>query len=95
MVFETLSLRDRIVNTLSITSGEGLEMTTHINTTAQMELFMEEVALSYLGSKYATMRAEKMMRLACSWQGSSRQELVEIGKTPEYGKRGAGGIEDF
>lgn len=94
MAIEELTLRDRIVKTLSATRGEGLEIVTHINTPQQMELFMEEVALSYLGSEYATMRAEKMMRLACSWQGSSRADFVEIGKTPEY-KQGRQGVEDF
>lgn len=94
MVIEELSLRDRIVNTLSATHGEELEITTHITTPQQMELFVEEVALAYLGSEYATLRAEKMMRLACSWQGSSRHDFVEIGKTPEY-KQGRQGIEDF
>lgn len=94
MAHDELSLRDRIVNTLSATHGEQLEITTHITTPAQMELFIEEVALTYLGSEYAALRAEKMMRLACSWQGSSRQDFVEIGKTPEY-QKGWSGIEDF
>ena len=94
MVLDEQSLRDKIVKTLSATHGEELELTTHITSGAQMELFIEEIALSYLGSRYATMRAEKMMRLACSWQGSSRKEFVEIGKTPEYA-RGQKSIEDF
>ena len=88
------TLRDKIITKLSATKGEELELTTHLNGSGQMELFIEEIALSYLGSRYATMRAEKMMRLACSWQGSSRKELVEIGKTPEY-SRGVKSIEDF
>lgn len=94
MVVEDLTLRDRIVNTLSNTSGEKLEITTHIMTTEQMEFCMQEVALSFLGSRYATMRKDMWMRLACSWQGSSRQDFVEIGKTPEY-KTGRQGVEDF
>lgn len=94
MALDEQTLRDKIVKTLSSTTGEQLELTTHITDKQQMELFIEEVALSFLGSKYATMRAEKMMRLACSWQGSSRKEFVEIGKTPEYA-RGAKSIEDF
>lgn len=94
MALEDISLRDRIVNTLSATKGANLEIVTHINNAQQMDLFVEEVALSYLGSEYATERAEKMMRLACSWQGSSRQDFVEIGKTPEYSK-GSKSIEDF
>lgn len=94
MAIDEQSLRDKIVKTLSATSGDQLELTTHIVSNQQMELFIEEVALTYLGSRYAKMRAEKMMRLACSWQGSSRKEFVEIGKTPEY-TRGAKSIEDF
>ena len=94
MVLEELTLRDRIVNKLSSTSGENLEITTHIMTPEQMEFCMQEVALSFLGSKYATMRKDMWMRLACSWQGSSRRDFVEIGKTPEY-KQGRSGIEDF
>lgn len=53
-MFEEQTLRDRIINTLSSTKGEALELTTHINSNGQMELFVEEIALSYLGSNYAT-----------------------------------------
>ena len=88
------TLRDRIVNTLSATEGKALEITTHITGAQQMELFIEENALTFLGSKYAKGKAEKLMRLACSWQGSSRADFVEIGKTPEYTRQGAK-IEDF
>jgi len=93
-MLEELSLRDRIVNTLSATHGEPLEITTHLTSPQQIELGMEELALSYLGSDYASIRSERFMRLLCSWQGSSRQDFVEIGKTPEY-QRGRSGIEDF
>ena len=88
------SLRDKIVDKLSMTKGESLEISTHITSSKQMDLFIESMALEYLGSDYARDRANKMMRLACSWQGESRKELVEIGKTPEF-KKGDGNVQDF
>lgn len=93
-MFDEISLRDRIVEKLSATHGEALEIVTHVKGPQQMELFVEEVALSYLGSEYASMRSEKLMRLSECWNGASRQDYVEIGKTPEFSK-GAKGIEDF
>ena len=93
-MIDEISLRDRIVEKLSATHGESLEIVTHVKNPQQMELFVEEVALSYLGSDYATLRAEKMMRLSECWNGASRQDFVAIGSTPEY-KPGRVGIEDF
>lgn len=91
---EDIPLRDRIVNALSATKGEELEIVTHINNSQQMELFVEEMALTYLGLDYPKFRAEKFMRLGECWQGSSRKDFVAIGCTPEY-KPGRSGIEDF
>lgn len=89
-----LGLRDRIVNALSSTKGEQLEITSNLTSSAQVELVMESMALEHLGSKFAVTESEKMLRLSCSWQGKSRNDLVEIGKTPEFSKN-RGGIEDF
>ena len=88
------SLRDKIVDKLSQTKGENLEITTQITSSQQMELLIQSMGLEYLGSEYAKERANKMMRLACSWQGKSRSEFVEIGKTPEF-KKGDGNVQDF
>ena len=89
-----LGLRDRIVNALSSTKGEQLEITANLTSSAQVELVMESMALEHLGRKFAVTESEKMLRLSCSWQGKSRNDLVEIGKTPEFAKN-RGGIEDF
>lgn len=94
MVIEDLSTREKVINALSVTEGKALETVTHINNVQQMDLFVEEQALTWLGLTYPKERAEKYMRLAECWQGSSRKDLVSIGCTPEY-KQGRSGIEDF
>lgn len=94
MAVEDLSLRDRIVNALLVTEGEKLETMTFINNPQQLDLFAEEMALTYLGLDYPKIRAEKYMRLAECWQGQSRKDLVAIGCTPEFQKAGKS-IEDF
>lgn len=88
------NLRDRIVDKLSQTEGQGLEVTTRIINEKQMGLYVESMALEHLGSEYAIERSNKMMRLSCSWQGASRTELVDIGKTPEF-KKGDMNAQDF
>ena len=87
-------LRDRIVDNLTKTRDEELEISTNITSSKQMDLFIEENALTWLGSKYARERANKMMRLANSWQGKERDDLVKIGMTPEI-KKGGVDREDF
>lgn len=88
------SLRDRIVDKLTETEGEALEISTQITSARQMDLFIESMALEHLGSDYARDRANKMMRLACSWQGRSREDLKQIGMTPEF-KKGDRDVQDF
>lgn len=91
-IFQTL--RDRIVDKLTQTTGKELEISTQITSPKQMDLFIESMALERLGSRYAIERANKMMRLACSWQGRTRTDLTEIGKTPEI-RKGDGTAQDF
>lgn len=94
MAFEIQSLRDKIVGKLSATEGKELEITCNLTSPKQMELFVEEMALTYLGSRYVSARADMMKRLTCSYQGRSRTDLVEIGKTPEF-KMNNSGFEDI
>lgn len=87
-------LRDKIVDKLSQTRDEELQISTNITSNKQMDLFVEAEALTWLGSRYAKERENKMMRLACSWQGKERDDLVKIGMTPEV-KKGGVDREDF
>lgn len=87
-------LRDKIVDKLSQTEGKALEITTRIVSERQFALYVESMGLEHLGSRYAVERSNKMMRLSCSWHGASREELKEIGKTPEF-RRGGPDSEDF
>lgn len=94
MAIDDQSIKDRVINALSATQGKELEIVTHINNVQQMDLFVEEQALTWLGMIFPRERAEKYMRLAECWQGSSRKDLVSIGCTPEFAKAGKS-IEDF
>ena len=94
MSFNTKSLKDKIVKKLTRTHGEELDITCNITHSSQVDLFVEEMGYRYLGSDYITQRADMLKRLTCSFQARNRQDLVEIGKAPEFNKQG-GGIEDF
>lgn len=94
MAFEIQGLRDKIVSKLSQTEGKELEISCNLTSNKQIDLFVEEMALSYLGSSYITQRADMLKRLTCSYQGRARTDLVEIGKTPEF-KASGQGFEDL
>lgn len=93
-MFEVQGLRDKIVGKLTATSGEELEVSCNLTSNKQMDLFVEEMALTYLGSKYVTARADMLKRLTCSFQGRGRTDLVDIGKTPEF-RVGGQNFEDL
>lgn len=90
----TKTLRDKIVKKLTRTHGEELDITCNITHKDQIDLFVEEMGYRYLGSDYITARADMLKRLTCSFQARNRQDLVEIGKVPEFTRQG-GSIEDF
>lgn len=83
-MLELQGLRDKIVEKLSATKGEQLEISCNLTSNKQIDLFIEEMALTYLGSEYVTARADMLKRLTCSYQGRGRTDLVDIGKTPEF-----------
>ena len=94
-MLETKTLKDRIVKKLTRTEGKELDITCNITHSNQVDLFVEEMGYRYLGSDYITERANMLKRLTCSFQARNRQDLVEIGKAPEFSNRQGGGIEDF
>ncbi len=94
MGFEVQGLRDKIVDKLSAVEGRELEISCNLTSNKQMDLFVEEMALSYLGSGYIKERADMLKRLTCSYQGRSRTDMVEIGKTPEF-RTGNQSFEDI
>lgn len=85
---EDMSLRDQIVGRLTRTEGKELDISCNLTSNKQIELFIEEMALTHLGSKYVSKRADLLKRLTCSYQGKLRNDLVEIGKTPEFTRGG-------
>lgn len=84
MGFEIQGLRDKIVDKLSSVDGKDLEINCNLTSNKQIDLFVEEMALTYLGSEYIRDRADMLKRLTCSYQGRGRADLVDIGKTPEF-----------
>ena len=81
---EEQTLRDKIVEKLTKTKGEELEISCNLTSNKQIDLFTEEISFKYLGSAYIIQRADMYKRLTCSFQGRSRTDLTEIGKCPEY-----------
>ena len=81
---ELLSPRDKIVLKLTPTNGEELEIMCNITHAKQTDIFLEETGYTMLGSRYIIDRSNRLKRLTCSFQGKARNDLVEIGMTPEF-----------
>lgn len=81
---QLLTPRDKIVQKLTPTVGEELEIMCNLTSPKQMDVFVQEVGYTALGSSYIITRTNMYKRLTCSFNGKARNDLVEIGKTPEY-----------
>lgn len=84
MPSELLTQKDRIIERLTPTEGKELDISCNLTSNKQMDVFIEQLGYSVLGSTYIIQRGDLLKRLTCSFQGRNRTDLVEIGKTPEW-----------
>lgn len=95
MVTDLLTQKDRIVERLTPTEGKELEISCNLTSNKQIDIFIEQLGFSTLGSTYIIERGNLLKRLTCSFQGRNRSDLVEIGKAPEWqGRQQFGGFDD-
>ena len=74
-------LKEQALDKLSVTKGEELDLTANFQSSKQIYAILELHAHECLGSKYVTKRKELFERLTCSYQGTHRTNIVDIGKT--------------
>ena len=95
MPSELLTQKDRIIERLTPVEGKELEISCNLTSNKQMDLFVEQLGFSKLGSTYIIERGDMLKRLTCSFQGRNRTDLVEIGKAPEWMQQQRfGGFDD-
>lgn len=74
-------LKEQALDKLSVTGGKELDLTSNFNSSAQIQAILELHAHQCLGSRYVTDRKELLERLTCSFDGTHRTNIVDIGKT--------------
>lgn len=79
-------LKEISLDRLSVTGGKELDITSCFTSGEQIDFVMEAMAHSYLGSRYIRERKELLERLTCSYGGRHRTDVVDIGKSNNYGE---------
>lgn len=91
---EIKQTKDECVDKLTSTEGQILEITANIKSVDQIDQVMQGYVARALNSKVGAEESELLLRLTNSWQGRCRDDLREIGKTPEYAGWKVGKNED-
>lgn len=91
---ELKQTRDSIVDKLTETHGEPLEITSNITSSAQIDAVMDGFVSMQFGSKYARGQVELLLRMSLGWQGRARDDLTGIGKVPDYSQGWNGSGDD-
>lgn len=74
-------LKEQALDKLSVTGGKEMDLTANFNSGGQIRAILELQAHECLGSKYVKERKELLERLTCSYNGTHRSNIVDIGKT--------------
>ena len=75
--------RDTVVRWLTRTKGEELEITSNLTNTSQLAAVLEGLVAKSLGSRIGSEQSDMLLRLTISMRGRGRDDLTNIGKTPE------------
>lgn len=75
--------RDTVVRWLTRTQGEELEITANLTNTSQLAAVLEGLVAKSLGSRIGSEQSDMLLRLTISMRGRGRDDLTNIGKTPE------------
>lgn len=80
---EIQQTKDTIVDALTSTEGNDLEIMANLNGSGQIYAVMEGFVAKGLNSKVGAAECELLLRLSISFRGRGREDLKEIGKTPD------------
>ena len=75
--------RDTVVKWLTRTRGKELEITANLQSASQIIAVQEGLVAKSLGSTVGAEETEMLLRLTISMKGRGREDLTNIGKTPE------------
>lgn len=82
---EILQTRDTIVQKLTSTHGENLEITANITDVSQIDAVMEGLVSKLIGDDVGVCEYETLLRMTDSWYARCRDDLTGVGKTPDVG----------
>lgn len=82
---EILQTRDTIVNKLTSTHGEDLEISANISDAGQIDAVMEGLVAKLIGDDVGVDEYETLLRMTDSWHARCRDDLTGVGKTPDVG----------
>lgn len=77
--------RDTIVRKLTSTTGADLEIMANLRDRSQISAVMEGLVNKVIGDTVGVAEYEVLLRTSISWQGRGRDDLRDIGKTPDKG----------
>lgn len=77
--------RDTIVRKLTSTTGADLEIMANLRDRSQISAVMEGLVNKVIGDAVGVAEYEVLLRTSISWQGRGRDDLRDIGKTPDKG----------
>lgn len=77
--------RDTVVRKLTSTTGADLEIMANLRDRSQISAVMEGLVNKMIGDKVGIEEYETLLKMTISWQGRGRDDLREIGKTPDRG----------
>lgn len=88
------SFREIALKKLSAVSGPELEMSCNLTSPSQFALIEESYAHSVLGDEYTGGEKDLYLRVTNGYNARFRQDIVEIGHTPEWINKGGGSVDD-
>lgn len=75
--------KDTCIDHLTTIEGTELEIMANLKTAGQIDAVIEGHICKALGSAFGVDNYETLLRCSISWAGRGREDLKEIGKTPD------------
>lgn len=83
-MLEIQQTRDTVIDKLTSTEGQELEITANLTAPAQIDAIMDSYVSMFFNSSYGRQQAELLLRLTDSWKGRCREDLTGIGKVSDF-----------
>lgn len=75
--------KDNCIDHLTVTQGAELEIMSNLVSASQIDTVIEGHICKAFGSDYGWDKCETLLRASVSWKGLGRQNITDIGKTPD------------